>query len=287
MQEEGATGGSSEGLSPAALRSLSQLLSKDGSASTSEVKEGEPARVKYESEKPPRGMHLSAVKEDEAGESVGHDISSAAIRDAQSTDQQDVLEAILRRASSITAKSPRPRSKQWEISQDVLLKDSSNNKSASFSRPISSSGNHESDSIMSGSETPSASSMGAMAPPLTKKLSNSSTKAGLERLLSETSDSGAPRPNTSTKRQISLDTLAESLTKPGTASSSRQGGRKSASGRGGVILESLNPSEVRAMSGLLSSYVQRTSAGTKSRGKEGRRTPESSRLMVGAMSYAS
>ena len=213
---------------------------------------------------------LTSVKEDEPIENVPPPTglpSSEYPPDVKT--QQAVLEAILRQAHSV--RSPR------RLSSEVLLRESLPSAKKSTRK----------DSADNVEAAPST-----QRPPST---SASTKPRGVERLWSDSSDIPAtsfPTPSSAApptaKRQLSLDAFAESLVKPSTASSKRdrKNGASSGAGGRGVVLESLNINEVRAMSGLLSSYVQRTSA-SKSRttptggGKEGRRTPDGRLLVSG------
>lgn len=86
----------------------------------------------------------------------------------------------------------------------------------------------------------------------------SRSSKGLERLLSEPAEVlGQSRPTTTSTKRSAVGV------------------------KGGVILESLNPSEVRAMSGMLSNYVRSSSRASRNGFiKDGRIPTPESRLMV-------
>ena len=171
---------------------------------------------------------LASVKEDSnSSETV---INSSPSRKADGT---ETLEAILRKTPSSSSSSssssgpPARPVRKWDFATEVLLKDTPAPK------PPSSPRKKESRTI------PSA------------------TQKGLERLLeSHNCDAAGPgRPTTSSHRELTLEALKESLARPTTTSTRYT----SAERKQGVILESMHPSEVRAMSGMLSNLVRSAS----------------------------
>lgn len=136
-------------------------------------------------------------------------------------------------------------------------------------------------------------SSSSVGPPVATSAANKLSgrrSRGLDRLLSDPSDvmgyaAGSSRPATSTA--ATLEALKETLgghhPSPPTGGTSKRSGSKMGGGGGGVVLESLNASQVRAVSGVLNSFVN--SSASKSRSgytRDGRVPTPESRLMVSA-----
>ena len=83
----------------------------------------------------------------------------------------------------------------------------------------------------------------------------STASKALERLLDD--DSGAVGPS---RKEVVFETLKESLVPQPPSTSKYAGGRSNGEKKQSVILESLDPSEVQAVSGMLSSIVHGTSS---------------------------
>ena len=220
-------------------------------------------------------FRLSSVKEDEPiqdcetakeGAATSSPTTASTAQKPQQqqlqSNSQEALKAILENAEA-TAQKKSPY--KWEISQEVLLKDTP--------KP------HPPTSPKKDAPSATGSASYTYKDSTTGRKSRSS-RASIERLLSETGEmlgasnkSGTSRPTTSS---TTLEALKESLGRP-TTSSKRVG----AGTKGGVILESLNPSEVRAVSGALSNFVRSSSRASRNGFiKDGRIPTPESRLVV-------
>ena len=221
----------------------------------------------------------------------------------------DALEAILRKAqvssrhnsstnistsASTARRSTTAAARRYDFSQEALLSGSGARTSPRLKR--------EGHQPQQQQVSSSSSSTYLYKDPLKSGRRSSNARPNLDRFLSDPSGSDAPvtsrsasvssRPTTtqklaatSTSGAPTLEALKESLdglhtspTQPPSTSLSRHqvsstSGRRSGGGRkshmGGVVLESLNPSQVRVVSGVLSSLVKNGSAAGGSAGASG------------------
>lgn len=194
---------------------------------------------------------LSSVKENQNETASSAELESK----EQSEDPNEALASILRRASRLRSRSP----KKLDFSQEVLLKEggvtSAARNSAATKRDGAELHHRETSSI---------------SPPVASR--------GLERLLSQGGEGSGPgRPS------VASSSHDELYSRPPTTSASKPSS-KYGSERRPVTLESLNASEVRAMSGVLSNIVRsanKSRSGYTFSGMKdmGRITPES-RMIV-------